>query len=315
MQQQLQPAAARRSSYERVGTIGVYHTSINVWEDKVDDDGMRIVLKGVLSRLRTRGFRVMRDPDVAKNYPSIASKYWYGHKREVEVCVECFGRHLKVEFFQEVENVDNRNGGYYVLDKFSKLPRRLRIPFVVEMAAVVEKLLTFGYELTAEQLPPNAWPASLPAAVLRMAEDGPLDDPLAEFNRHWTSDRFRRDHSGWPCESEYASCGYDRDRDGVPMRNGDTRYFRYAGRLQRGTVYTNMNNMWQVRYGGSVTYLASHELFACERPDLEPRRLVPQQEERLKRELKKHVEASNFQRVEALARTLQKLAPRERVDT
>lgn len=160
-----------------------------------------------------------------------------------------------------------------------------------------------GFDLTTEGAP-------FLLRVLRACEGESAgtrraDDPLRTFNDGWTAERFERDETGWPTVKEYDHDGRNCDRDKVSLRNGQTRYFRDdRGRLQRGTVYTNMNSMWMVVFGGSVTYMSGCYLFSCERPDLEPRRVMPGQKERLRDELAKAVAASNFRRVEVLARVL-----------
>ena len=47
---------------------------------------------------------------------------------------------------------------------------------------------------------------------------------------------------------EYEVSEYNaKDKDGKRLRNGQIKYFRdRRGRLQRGTIYHNINNMWWV---------------------------------------------------------------------
>lgn len=136
------------------------------------------------------------------------------------------------------------------------------------------------------------------------------ENPLRQFNERWGADRFVRDETGWPAFSEYSDYGRNLDRDKRPLRNGETRYFRdYHGHLQRGTVYTNMNSMWMVVYGGSVTYVGGWELFSCERPDLEPRRVVSNGAERLRAVFDAAVKAEDFAAVARLAKVMARVAP------
>jgi len=289
--------------------ILVNGTHVGVWEDEVDEDGLLLVIRGVLGHLSKRGWKVERDPDTQRNYPEIAHCFFCGRKGDLELRVRVSGCHAEIELYQNVANVTNPHGGQYEFDKFAKMPRRLRLPCVVELAAIVRELTERGYalgkgfDLTTEGAP-------FLLRVLRACEGESAgtrraDEPLRTFNDGWTAERFERDETGWPVVSEYDHDGRNCDRDKVSLRNGQTRYFRDGrGRLQRGTVYTNMNSMWMVVFGGSVTYMSGCYLFSCERPDLEPRRVMPGQKKRLRDELAKAVAASNLRRVEVLARVL-----------
>lgn len=56
--------------------------------------------------------------------------------------------------------------------------------------------------------------------------------------------------------------GYDIDKNKVQMKDGDFRYFRdYKGRINRGIVYHNINNMWWVDANKQLFNMANFELF------------------------------------------------------
>ncbi len=295
--------------HKRVGEIHAYDTNISVWEEGshggIDEPGMRLTFRAMLGRLHTRGFTMDRDPRVLRNHPSIANGYWRGRKGDLEFRGETCGRTAKIEFFQNVANVENRNGGEFDHEKLSRMPRSMRLACIVEMLAVTRKLLSIGYTLGAKAFDPRL---SLQRALLNIAEDYRPTDPLEHFNKRWEPGRFKRDASGWPTYDEYSQHGSNDDRDKQPIRNGEVRYFRYRGRLMRGVAYTNMGNMWAVHSGLGIQCMASYELFSCERPDLLPRRHVPRQVERLKSELEKATKAEQWSRVATLARILHRAA-------
>jgi len=296
-------AAATGPSLPRTGSTNIFDTHVGVWEEDVDEPAMRLVFLAMLDHLRLRGWHVEQDPGVLERHPSIADGYWVGHKGDLRMYAETGGRHSKAEFYQEL-HVENPNGGRYDFDKFSRMPRTMQLQCVVEITALARMLVTLGYTLGNDMRE-----ATLMRDVLRAARrDHYGDPPLVQFNKSWEADRFKRDETGWPCVSEY-DYGSNKDRDGIPLRNGETRYFRQRGRLLRGTVYTNMNNMWMVVLGGGVTYEAGCYLFHCDRPDMEPRRLVSGQAKRVRAELEKALKAGDYQRVAKLAKVCQKLAP------
>lgn len=293
---------------KRTGNMWLYDTSLNVWEEHVDEAGMYPVLKAALRRLERRGFAVAQDPNTLKNYPSLARWHWVGKRQDLEFHAQLSGRHLQIEFFQNVVSGGNRNGGRYDFGRFALMPHRLRLQFVVDMSLVAYALCDIGYQFqedghSAEPLEP--WPLTIRDIASRRRD---LErTPLERFNASWRANRFERDETGWPSAKELKSWPYP-DRTGRPVRTGDTKYLRHKGRLQRCTVYPNMNGMWQACFGDQVRYVTTGELFECERPDLEPRRYVPGQLERLEKELAAAVTAKNYRRVAVLGRALQRTA-------
>lgn len=303
------PTTAR--TFPRTGAIRVHETWVQAWEETVDDRGMRLVLRSVIERLRFRGFRVVRDPEVAERYPRLSPDRWLARLGDLQAEVERTGRILKVEFFQDVVNIDNVNGGRYCFGKFERMPRTMQLRCVVEVAAIVRKLQELGY--TPEQVhgsPPLPEAFTLLDVKHTMVGRYPLGS-LEGFNARWNSEyerktgthRFDRDETGWPSEKEISRGWSGGDRDGTPVRNGDVVYLRLDGRLARGVARPNMGGMWFV---GDFAVASECRLFRCERPDLEPRRLP--NPKRTREEIEKALKANNYRRVEKIARAMQKLA-------
>lgn len=93
----------------------------------------------------------------------------------------------------------------------------------------------------------------------------------------------------------------DRDANGRRLVNGERRYFYdyMTGRLVRGEVFYNLNNMWWVVAGGELRNCASHQLFDCDlavTPRRDPARALPA----VKRLLAAAVAAEDFKRAEHL---------------
>lgn len=293
--------------------IHIHDTMVQLWfaHGSPDDDGSLQLLRSVLGRMRRRGWTLAREgkfPD----FDDLDRRHWVGRLGDLQMYAECFPMGMRVCFFQDI-NHENQNGGRYDFNKFSRLPRPMRLRCAVEMAAVVRKLLDRGFTLTRHEqgfdVEHVAW------SVLRIAENRPTD-VLNAFNHSWNSEhdwarggRFERDERGWPAVSAYDPYGHNKDRDDVPLRNGETRYFRgYNGRLYRGTIFCNMNQMWLVGTGVGRRNLNQRELFHCERPDLEPRRLMRNQPKRLRGLLDEAVKAEDFERVATLGRVLARAA-------
>jgi len=301
----------------------VYETSIGAWEDMPDDSmrgrdateaQLRCVMRGVLSRLRSRGWKITHDPQVAKNHPITASRYYVGEKGELKFKANASGRTCEFEFHQEI-NTENRHGGAYDYNKFTRMmPRHLRIRCIVEMAAVLQKLLEYGYDRPTWHTGPSlAWD------LLLHLENRIKKTPLERFNNQWCfktrnalQPRFERDETGWPTPKEYWHCGHpSKDRYGVLLKPGDEVYYRNRkGRLLRGRAYPDMNDGWLVESAVGIDHLQRKAIFRCERPDLEPRRLVPGQLERLHKEAEKALKTKDYNRLEALARTIERIRTR-----
>jgi hypothetical protein len=303
----------------RTGTINFFESHIGLWEETVDEPAMRRVLRSILARLTDhRGWKFVVDPEVAAKYPRLARTHFYGRKGDLECNAETVGRTIRIEFFQNVANVDNPHGGRYCSQKFQRMPRPMQLACAIEMAHVLRKAVELGYVLEGRR---HGITSTDLLAVLRHAE-GRTDEnnPLAKFNRGWNFDsdwerggRFERDADGWPSAKEYAHWPA-RDRDGVRIRSGDVVYVRHEGRLFRGIARPNMNDMWIVispataSAPATLVYETARRLFRCEHPDQEPRRLIPNQAGRLTAELDAAVKAKRYPRVVALARTLEALA-------
>ena len=293
---------ATTSTNPREGTIRVVGTEVSVWEEPCDEKGMRVVFRQLLGTLHARGFALERDPRTVRNYPTIADWHYVGRKGDLWVTVETCGRTASAEFFQE-RNVQNKNGGRYDHNKFERLPRDLRLLCVVEMGALVRKALGLGYR----------WPERaqyggevLASSVLRCAEGRYLDQtPLGRFNRQWQPDRFKRDETGWPAESEYNSWHCYGSEDGHSVRNGQAVYFRdQKGRLGRCVAHREINGGLALSTHGVPHWWPNLDVWVSYPGG--PRKFCKDHRVRLEQELKKATEAKVWRRVAVLARELER---------
>ena len=117
---------------KREGTIKICNTSLNVWESPVDEKGMRQAFRTLLGCLRRRGYTVRQDPRMLKDFPSIASGHWLVNLGDLQATVDHTGRHIKIEYFQDL-NVENSNGGRYDFSKYSRMDRRMQLRLIIEM--------------------------------------------------------------------------------------------------------------------------------------------------------------------------------------
>jgi hypothetical protein len=88
-------------------------------------------------------------------------------------------------------------------------------------------------------------------------------------SRHWG-------HGTSYHENDYHKSFNARDRDKKLVKNGDVKYFRdRSGRLSRGKVYHNINNMWWVLLSdGTHTNIACSRMFDLTDNEVKLRRVV-----------------------------------------
>jgi len=193
-------------------------------------------LEKIFEMLKARGWEIQIDQGVDS---VIAKNYFKGKKGEL-----CFKSHrypagFEIEFYQEIITV-NLHGGYYDFDKLKNMPYLIRCRFLVEIKYISELLINEGYKDSSE-----SWPK------------------LAFDNVMYRIKKCTHYEVGKELP-EYQVSGYNaKDKNGKRIRNGEVKYYRdRKGRLQRGTVYYNLNNMWWIILNKhSFTNVASFDLF------------------------------------------------------
>jgi hypothetical protein len=270
-------------SFPRTGEIHFSDTHVAIWEEwenqpgdtceakearrQVHFRGVEAAFEKLVEHLRSRGFKVGPDRSIFKSCGVV------GRKGDLEFDAHVGGRQAEFNFFQNVANVENQNGGRHDFDKFKRMPRDLRLRCAVEMIRLIRAMQGLGYTFG----PKSDLSEPLDRAVIRKAERRTEEglSPLERFNRGWGADRFKRGPDGWPTDDEIGSHNR-KDKDGALLSNGDTRYFRHhCGRVFRGQVFTDINGMWTVvgPDGQWLSKVGSGELFSTDRPDLLPRRI------------------------------------------
>ena len=287
---------------KREGAIKIHETSVNVWEGPVDEKGMRKAFRALLGCLRKRGYTVRQDPRTLKDFPSIARGHWLVNLGDLQAQVDHTGRHIQVEYFQDL-NVENPSGGRYDFSKYSRMDRRMRLRLIIEIGAIVAKFKAMGYD---HRLNNGDVIEPTPLGIRDLIDPPSRCGTLESFWDRWNFEfdwkrggRWPKDKNGWP---DAKSIGNHKDRDGVPILNGELRYLHDRGNLKGGIVRPNMNGMWSV---GDFTYVPSYELFLD--PTGEPRRKTKDQAGRLRTELDKSLEACDYPRVSAIAGALAKV--------
>lgn len=188
---------------------------------------------------------------------------------------EIFENGFKFVFYQDVVH-ENPHGGYYDFSKKEKMPYLIRLKYI----STINKIKAFLLESDA-------------------SDRSELSSKVAEerikcyYATCWHHPQKTADFDLSSVDGETVESYNGKDRDGKTIRNGDIKYFRrWNGRLYRGKVYHNINNMWWVIVNNTeLENLASFQLFDCEHPGAEERRVAvdrtPEAYKRMREELSK----------------------------
>lgn len=252
-------------------TFTVNDSEIQVTRPNHDDEESLSLAQRIWTLLSERGYSVGPDPFL-EPFGSIKRMGRHGKRGGLEFVVYASGRHVSVEFFQNVANVSNPNGGRYDFNKLERMPYLLRLRARLDMAAIKTLLSAAGFDDTT---PYRC--ASASAEVRRRNEAWRKDSPVHEYNR--------------------------RDADGARLDDGVLRYYRdHKGYLRRGVVVHNINNMWWViENEAAFCNRWSGELFTFDPQKHSARRDMSRVAcDRVRSELEKAVKAENYERAAVL---------------
>lgn len=217
-----------------------------------------VALHRLLNFMKSRGFEVGRDPEILKHYKCLNKDHWYGKKGNLEFKAKRYPRGFELNFFQNT-NFENRHGGYYDFDKFDKMPYLIKIMWINE----TNKIAQFLENLDVNN---NSAPKVKTAEekIIQYWNEYSFDKPAVGFKL--------ADMIGKDTEPDYNKT----DRDKKTILNGQVKYFRHwNGRLMRGKVYHNINNMWWVILNDTeYTNIADFQLFDPTPEDFKIRRKV-----------------------------------------
>ena len=180
-------------------------------------------LKKIFEMLESRSWNIQTDQRTLSDFPSIAKDHWEGKKGELQFKARRYPSGIELEFFQEV-NTKNVHGGNYDFDKLKMMPYLIRCQFLIELRYIKNLLIEEGFEDTTQP----EYKYAIDKVMFRIKD-----------SCHYKEGKELPEYE----VSEYNA----KDKDGNRLRNGQVKYFRdRKGRLQRGTVYHNINNMWWV---------------------------------------------------------------------
>lgn len=228
----------------------------HAWNDRSNWSHFPIMHK-LLNFMKSRGFDIGRDPEIQKHYKCLNKDHWYGRKDNLEFTANRYPRGFKIEFFQNIV-FENSNGGKYDFNKFEKMPYLIKLLWINETTKMGKFLEGLGITNDTE-------------ITYKLAEDIVKKDFIDSWHHPQKNMSFNlTDLDGITCEYSYNNT----DRDKKTIYNGQIKYFRnWNGRLMRGKVYHNINNMWWVIVNSTKrTNVASFDLFDPTEEDFKVRK-------------------------------------------
>lgn len=210
----------------------------------------------VMNYLETIGYTVTKDPDIEKNYKILSKDHRYGINGKLEFKSERYPHGFNINFFQNVV-FENQCGGEYDSQKIKLMPYLIKLVMYKTMNNLERWFNDKGIVVVVDK-------------KHKYAEDFIKNDFVKSFHHPQKDMNFNLSYLDGSTYEEYNS----RDRDKKIIKDGDIKYFRsYDGRLRRGRVYHNINNMWWVilnKY--EVANQADFELFDATEDDYKERR-------------------------------------------
>ncbi len=280
---------------QRKGTITVYDSSVNLWEEAVAEPSFKAeVMEPLIRFLRETGWSVRRDEEVHKRWRILSPKHRHCRRGDLEAKLSLSGCHLKFEMFQNVANVENPNGGQYDFSRMRRMPYLLRKAAELSQRRIVEFLTrSYGYSVS----PPRVYPG--------------VGGPRA---LDWVLDQIRS--CEWHYKPELDRCDWHNDgnresADGALLDHGQEVWLADSkGRWLRGRAFYDLNNMWWVVLGPYAwTKTGSFYLYTRPPVDARLRENTKTRRRRLREELDHAVKREDFERAILLRDIIRRETP------
>jgi hypothetical protein len=196
------------------------------------------------------GFRVTVDPRIKKDYPILSKYHKYGNWKGLEVDIEIYPVGMRFEFYQNFNTGDRAKGqGKYAFRKYKLMPYLIKKRLEYTFNQLTELLQSKMECNVVDTDNPKEAEKSIIGNKQSSCHNKTPVNSLEDFQ--YQLSQYDVNHNSWDCNKKKIECG-------------QIKYFRdyRTGRLFRGRVYHNLNNMWWVLINKySYTNMASWELF------------------------------------------------------
>jgi hypothetical protein len=297
---------------ERAGTVNFGDASISIWEEGISQarsEGgyagekawerkfKRDVFARIVQTLNRLGWTV--GPwDKTAQYKCIALNHRTCSKGDLKGELDVTGRCIKFEMWQDVTPSKNSNGGRYHFDKEDRMPYVLRLELERTRRRIRDYLCNVftGYSFKDTGHGRSAKCGFMHLTALEWIAGAYRDS--WHFKGDWTE--YLAAHSNPRMGGCFNS--NRRSADGALLDHGQPVWcFDYRGRIQQGTAYYNINNMWWVALGQyDVTNKAGFELYTTCPGNPRVKRNADRRRKRLEAEMANAVSAMKFERAAQL---------------
>lgn len=251
--------------------IGLQNPSLCFWTEAGYRVSIRDNLKNyphyklyqaVIRKLGRMKFKVTEDPRIKADYPTLSPSHRYGINQGLEVDIQIYPTGFKLEFYQNINTGERPVGkGKYCFNKYDLMVYLMK----KKLEYTLLQITRFIQSKQEVKLEYSDTPKLAEEAIIKHVQTysfAPKNQvyAMADLEKHMS----QYDHT---CNAI--------DRDEKLIKCGQVKYFRcfYTGRLNRGVVYHNINNMWWVIVNKFYyRNLASFELFDPSAEDFKARR-------------------------------------------
>ena len=185
--------------------------------------------------LKQKGFRIFIDKQFEKDCSCLVDNHKWGISRRLRFNTEIYPAGFEITFYQNI-NRENKNGGEYDFDKYKKMPKSHKIRFNILSTQLIEELckkfnLKF-YDQSVIRFPPLTAEQVIIKHIQECSFDRCNQTSLEETDGYMSDYDFKYNSKSGVKDS---------------IRCGQLRKFKdHNGKIKRGRVYHNINNMWWV---------------------------------------------------------------------
>lgn len=295
--------SATEKQQPRTGHLSIYDTKLSVREEPdnggrcglpkgYDDDFRKTVFKRIIQQLNRLGYNMRQDEEHDKQYACLSRYHRIGNKGELQCYLNQSGRHIELEFYQDVYNIDREDGqGRYCFNKFERMPYLMRLEFQRTVNRLTKYLQNvFGYPLKEK--------------TGKSAKCGPGALTAYEWiKQDWESCWHYSPEVG---HRPISSDDNRKTADGHWLEHGQRCYTTdYSGRVITGIAYYNINNMWWV-VTGKYDYenKASFEIYAVAPENIRQKRNERKRRRKLEALLSSAVNRMDYLKAHQIKRIL-----------
>lgn len=287
---------------DRTGVISFHDASLAVWEEGISDardaggwtgakawerQFKRDVFARIVQTLNRLGWTVSPWSDADK-YKAIALNHRTCSKGDLQAELSVSGRHIEFKMWQDVQNVESRNGGKYDFNNERRMTYLQRLEMERTRRRIRDYLCNVFTGYVFE--PPKA---QIALCGITAAEAAARD---------------RRESGHYVAALDHATINNygNRSRDGVDLTHEHHGARAFAkdsrtGRIVTGQIFYSLNSQWQLVAGRyDLTYVSASDIWVNNPGGLRIKRNADRRRKRLEQELQKAITVMNFERATVL---------------